>query len=188
MKFRAFVILMAVAALAHGAEMYRWIDERGVVNYTPYPPPPNIRKVEPKKLGDSAKAPEGGDAPFSVQVAAKNFPVTFYSTAKCGDPCKNGRALLDKRGVPYAEKDPSNPGSPQEFEEFKKMTGGSPQVPILIVGQLKTVKGFLAADWDAALDAAGYPSSAPPGAKPAAKPTAKPPVEAAAPPAAAKSP
>jgi hypothetical protein len=59
------------------------------------------------------------------------------------------------------------------------LTGGSPQVPILIVGQLKTVKGFLAADWDAALDAAGYPSSAPPGAKPAVKP----PTEASAPPA-----
>jgi glutaredoxin len=182
MKFRAFVILMAIAALAHGAEMYRWVDEKGVVNYTPYPPPPNIRKVEPKKLGDSGKAPAAPAAPYSVQLAAKNFPVTFYSTAACGEPCKNGRALLDKRGVPYAEKDPSNPASPQEFEEFKKMTGGSPQVPILIVGQLRTVKGFLAAEWDAALDAAGYPTSAPAGTTPAAKP----PVEASAPPAAAK--
>ena len=182
MRFRAFVILMAVAALAHGAEMYRWVDEKGVVNYTPYPPPPTIRKVEPKKLGDSAKAPTTGDAPYSVQVAAKNFPVTFYSTAACGEPCKNARALLDKRGVPYAEKDPSNPGSPEAFEDFKKMTGGAPQVPVLIVGQLKTVKGFLASEWDAALDAAGYPSSAPPGTKPAAKP----PAEALAPPAAPK--
>jgi glutaredoxin len=172
MRFRAFVILMAVAALAHGAEMYRWVDEKGIVNYTPHPPPPNIRNVEPKKLGDAAKGPAAPDAPYSVQVAAKNFPVTFYTTPACGEPCKNGRALLDKRGVPYAEKDPSNPGSPQEFEEFKKMTGGSPQVPMLIVGQLKSVKGFLATEWDAALDAAGYPSSALPGGKPGAKPPA----------------
>ena len=182
MRFRAFVILMAVAALAHGAEMYRWVDEKSVVNYTPYPPPPNIRKVEQKKLGDSAKAPAASDAPYTVQVAAKNFPLTFYTTPACGEPCKNARALLDKRGVPYAEKDPSNPGSPQEFEEFKKMTGGSPQVPVLIVGQLKTVKSFLASEWDAALDAAGYPGSALPGAKPAAKP----PAEAPAPPVATK--
>jgi hypothetical protein len=52
----------------------------------------------------------------------------------------------------------------------------------LIVGQLKTVKSFLASEWDAALDAAGYPGSALPGAKPAAKP----PAEAPAPPVATK--
>ena len=104
-----------------------------------------------------------------MQLAIKNFPVTFYATPACGEPCKDARALLDKRGVPYAEKDPSHPGSPQEFEDFKKMTGGAPQVPVLMVGQLKSLKGFLAPEWDAALDAAGYPSSALPGAKPAAK-------------------
>jgi glutaredoxin len=182
MKFRAFVILMAVAALAHGAEMYRWVDEKGVVNYTPYPPPPNIRKVEPKKLGDSAKAPASSDAPYSVQLATKNFPVTFYSTPAC-EPCKTARAHLEKRGVPYAEKNPTSI-PPAEFEEFKKLAGGNLQVPFLVVGQLKNLQGYIAADWDAALDAAGYPSSAAPGAKPAAKP----PTEASAPPAAAKSP
>ena len=39
MRFRAFVILMSVAALAHGADMYRWVDEKGIVNYASYPPP-----------------------------------------------------------------------------------------------------------------------------------------------------
>ena len=73
MRFPAFVLLIAVAALAHGAEMYRWTDEKGVVNYTPYPPPPNIRKVEPKKLGDTGKA-TASEAPYSEQLAAKNFP------------------------------------------------------------------------------------------------------------------
>jgi len=180
MKFRAFVILMAVAALAHGAEMYRWVDEKGVVNYTPYPPPPNIRKVEPKKLGDSAKAPASSDAPYGVQLATKNFPVTLYATPAC-EPCKTGRAHLEKRGVPYAEKNPSTI-PPAEFEEFKKLAGDNPQVPFLVVGQLKNIRGYLAADWDSTLDAAGYPSSAPPGAKPAAKP----PTEASAPPATAK--
>jgi len=182
MKFRAFAVLMAIAALAHGAEMYRWVDDKGVVNYTPYPPPPNIRKVEPKKLGDTSKSPATSDAPYSVQLAVKNFPVTFYSTAACGDPCKAGRAHLNKRGVPFSEKDPSNPSSPQEFEDFKKLTGGNPQVPFLVVGQLKNLQGYLASEWDSALDAAGYPTSAIPGAKPAAKP----PAETPAPPAAAK--
>src|SRR3954469_16429170 len=104
MKYGALAILMVTAALAHGADMYRWVDEKGVVNYTPYPPPPNIRKVEAKKLGDAAKAtPAAIDMPYSVQLAAKNFPVTFYSTPDCGEACKTARAYLDKRGVPYAD-------------------------------------------------------------------------------------
>ncbi len=188
MKFHALVVLMALAALAHGADMYRWVDDKGVVNYTPYPPPANIRNVEQKKLGDTGKA-QTSDAPYSVQVAVKTFPLTFYTTAACGDPCKAARAHLDKRGAPYTEKDPSNPASPQEFEDFKKMSGGNPRVPFLTVGQLKNLQGYFAPEWDAALDAAGYPSAAIPGTKPAAgaklpsTPPAKPPVET---PAAAK--
>ena len=37
---------------------------------------------------------------------------------------------------------------------------------------LKTIKGYLASDWDATLDQAGYPSTAVPGAKPGAAPPA----------------
>lgn len=183
MRFPALLMLMAVAACAFGADMYRWVDEKGVVNYTPYPPPPNIRKVEPKRLGDTPRAtPAPTDAPYSVQLAAKNFPVTFYSTPECGDPCKAARAHLDKRGVPYTDRNPSKPAVPEEFEDFKKLTGGSLEVPLLQVGQLKTLKGYLASQWDAALDAAGYPASAPPGSKPPAKPA----VDATAPAAASK--
>ena len=73
MRFPAFVLLIAVAALAHGAEMYRWTDEKGVVNYTPYPPSPNIRKVEPKKLGDTGKAP-ASEAPYSCLLYTSPSP------------------------------------------------------------------------------------------------------------------
>jgi hypothetical protein len=56
------------------------------------------------------------------------------------------------------------------------------EIPVLQVGQLKTLKGYLASDWDAALDQAGYPSTVIPGAKPAAPA----PASASTPPAAAK--
>jgi hypothetical protein len=185
MKIWTLLTLMGFAVLAHGAEMYRWVDEKGTVNYTPYPPPANVKKVEQKKLGGNASAAEAqtSDTPYSVQLATKNFPLTFYSTTECGEPCKLARAHLVKRGVPYTEKNPSKPASPQEFEEFKKMTGGTLEVPMLQVGQLKLVKGYLASEWDGALDQAGYPSTVLPGAKPGAKPPAEP---AAATPAPAK--
>ena len=112
MRFGAMLMLLGVAGFAHGADMYRWVDEKGVVNYTPFPPSANIRKVEQKKLGDTGKA-QPSEVPYSVQLAVKNFPLTFYTTPACGDPCKAARAHLDRRGAPYTEKDPSNPASPQ---------------------------------------------------------------------------
>jgi glutaredoxin len=177
MKTWMLLTLIGIATLAHGAEMYRWVDEKGVVNYTPYPPPANIKKVEQKRIGGNSV--QTSEVPYSMQLATKNFPVSFYATPDC-EPCKMARAHLDKRGVPYTEKNPSKPASPQEFEEFKKMTGGGLEVPLLQVGQLKLIKGYLAAEWDAALDQAGYPSSAIPGTKPAAKPPAQPPAQPAA--------
>src|SRR3954466_3774525 len=89
MNYAIAAILMGLAAGAYGADMYRWVDDKGTVNYTPYPPPVNIRNVEAKKL-DGGKA-TASDAPYSVQIAAKNFPVTLYSTPECGDPCKGAR-------------------------------------------------------------------------------------------------
>src|SRR5271165_6460042 len=103
MKTWMLLTVMAIATLAHGAEMYRWVDDKGVVNYTPYPPPANIRKVEQKKLGGNAAA-QTSELPYSVQLAIKNFPVSFYATPDCGEPCKIARAHLDKRGIPYTEK------------------------------------------------------------------------------------
>ena len=177
MKLLAMLALMGVAVLAYGAEMYRWVDEKGVVNYTPYPPPAGIKKVEQKKIGGNY-VQAAGEAPYSLQLAIKNYPVTLYATPDCGDPCKKGRAHLDKRGVPYTEKNPVAPGPADEFEKFKKLTGGGMEVPLLLVGELKMLKGYLATDWDAALDQAGYPSTAIPGVKPAAKPAAEPPAAA----------
>jgi len=168
----AILVALGFAALAHGAEVYRWVDEKGVVNYTPYPPPANIKKVEQKKF--SSNTVQTSETPYNVQQAVKTFPVTLYATPDCGEPCKVGRAHLDKRGIPYTEKNPATPASPEEFENFKKMTGGGMEVPLLLVGQLKMLKGYLASEWDSALDQAGYPSAAIPGTKPAAKPPAQP--------------
>ena len=164
MKSLLIVALLWIATAAHAAQLYEWVDEKGVKQFTQYPPPPNIKRVQERRL--STNVVETSGPSYSLQQATKNFPVTLYVT-DCGDLCKNARAHLGKRGIPYAEK---NPQKEDEIDNFKKITGGGMEVPLLVVGQLKTVKGYLASEWDAALDAAGYPSAAVPGAKPAATP------------------
>ncbi|MEO7727533.1 MAG: glutaredoxin family protein [Burkholderiales bacterium] len=180
MKAWTLLILMGYAAFATGAEMYRWVDEKGVVNYSRDPPPAHIRKVEQKKLGDNRVQTSEGS--YSLQLATKNFPITFYAQPEC-EPCKAARAHLAKRGIPFVDMNPSRPASAAESATFKKLTGGGMELPLLVVGQLKTIKGYLAEEYDAALDQAGYPSTAIPGAKPAEKPVEKPPAAAPATPA-----
>lgn len=166
MKTLIIIALLGVATVAHAAQVYEWVDEKGVKQFTQQPPPASIKQVQQKRIGTNVIETSGPG--YGLQQASKKFPVTLYVT-DCGDLCRDARAHLGKRGIPYSEK---NPQKPDEIENFKKFTGGGMEVPLLVVGDLKTVKGYLASEWDAALDAAGYPSTAVPGAKPATVPPA----------------
>jgi glutaredoxin len=156
-------LLSALSGAALAAQLYRWVDEKGNVEWRDTPPPANAKKVEQRRLSGGS---QGGSTqlPYSLQVAVKNYPVTLW-TSTCGQACDQAKAHLTKRGIPYTEKDPQ-----EDFSAFQKATGGS-EVPVLFVGATR-LKGYLDEQWDATLDAAGYPKTALPGvAKPAAKPT-----------------
>lgn len=162
MKSLVIVVLLGLVTMAHAAQVYEWVDEKGVKQYTQQPPPPDVKNVQQKRFG--ANVVETSGPTYSLQQAARNFPVTLYVT-DCGDPCAKARAHLAKRGIPFTEK---NPQKEEEFENFKKLSGGGMGVPLLVIGGLRTLNGYLASEWDAALDQARYPSAAVPGAKPAA--------------------
>jgi glutaredoxin len=84
-------------------------------------------------------------------VAARNSPVTLYTTADC-TACDQGRALLQQRGIPFAEKTVSSNDDQQKLRE-----AGSPgQLPLLVVGGNRRV-GFEAGAWNEALSNAAYP-------------------------------
>jgi hypothetical protein len=166
MKRLMFIFLLPRATGAFGAaQLYRWVDEKGNVEYRDTPPPKSAKKVEERKIVPSTI--ETSAPSYAMQQAIKSFPVTLWAY-DCGEPCANARAHLARRGVPYTEKDPK-----PDLKAFQKLTGGD-GVPVLFVGSTK-VTGYLQSDWDNALDAAGYPRNAPPlAAKPAPKPAAKP--------------
>jgi glutaredoxin len=170
---KRIAILSAVAILsaasAGAAQLYRWVDDKGNVEYRDTPPPASAKKVEQRSLGGGFV--ETSSLPYSVQQAVKNFPVTLWNSA-CGAACDQARAHLVRRGVPHTEKHPQS-----DFETFQKLTG-SLEVPVLFVGSTQ-IKGYLESDWDAALDVAGYPKTPPLGYKAAAKPSpaTRPPVK-----------
>jgi glutaredoxin len=145
-------ILLCAAGLAHAAQLYKWVDADGKVHYTDQPPPADARSAERKRLGDK---PGTQGLPYALQQAMRKFPVTLYTAAECGDPCKKASAYLGKRGIPFGTKDAG------DEEVAKAMTAltGKRELPVMTVGTT-TLSGFEPGAWGQALDAAGYPSSA----------------------------
>lgn len=156
MKTTAVAILAcALAGPAGAAQLYRWVDDKGRVEWRDTPPPPHAKKVETRNMGGNTI--QTSTLPYSLQQAAKNHPVTLW-VFDCGEVCNTARAHLTKRGVPFTERN-----AQKEIEELQKLTGAA-EVPVLLVGT-RQLKGYLESDWDAALDSAGYPKSAIPGTK-----------------------
>lgn len=163
----ALAFALAASHLS-AAQLYRWVDDKGNVEYRDTPPPASAKKVERRDM--PANTIETSALPYSVQQAVKNHPVTLW-VYDCGDPCAKARAHLAKRGVPFTERNPQ-----KEPDAMKKATGGN-DVPVLFVGT-NQLKGYLDTAWDAALGNAGYPKSPPPGYKPPAPASAQPAADA----------
>ena len=162
MKSPVPVLLCVVAALATAtanaqSTVYRWVDKNGKVQFTDTPPPADAKSVTEKRMGGGYV--EDSQLPYATQIAAKRNPVTLYTSSDCGDLCAQGRDLLSKRGVPFAEK---NAQASQADQEALMKIAGSLSVPYLVVGEAN-VRGFDEGSWHAALDRAGYARTRLPG-------------------------
>lgn len=166
-------VLVLCMGSGYAAQLYRWVDSKGNVEWRDTPPPSSApaKNVEQRKVGDNVIGTS--EAPYALQQAAKNHPVTLWGSADCGKICDGARAHLARRGIPYIEKTPAS-----DAAGFKKVSPAN-ELPMLQVGAI-TLRGYLESDWDSTLDSAGYPRTtlalkpkpAPP--KPAAAPDAKP--------------
>ncbi len=161
-----FATLALLFAAAAAAQAYRWVDKNGKVHYSQTPPAPTeATNVQKRSAGGSMV--ESNPQSYATQQAAKNHPVAIYTAENCADACKDARALLSKRGVPFREVAITDEKSRAEL----KKVSGSDEVPVLTVGKQVT-KGYSADVWHTALDSAGYPRNAAPLAEKAQKPAA----------------
>lgn len=145
----AGVIAALIPLAVAGQIVYRYLDADGRTVYSDRPPPANARDVEVRRL--TPNTIEVDQAALAVERARASSPVTLY-TFDCGEPCSRAETLLAQRGVPHAtivvtEADGA--------EKLKKLTGEM-QAPVLQAGD-KVARGFNEAQWQALLDAAGYP-------------------------------
>ncbi len=151
-KIGAVIAAVAMLAAASATAQYKYTGPDGRVIYSDQPPPPGAKGVQ--KPVAAAAASSGGATPglpYALQQATKSFPVTLYTTSDC-DACNQGRNLLNKRGIPFAEK---TVRTPEDIKMFKEATKAE-QVPVMMVGSNRQV-GFEEGAWNGALTVAGYP-------------------------------
>ena len=149
MRTTVLFIGVMLAASAAWAQQYRWVDENGRVHYTDTPPPPSAKNAQKKNLKGSEL---GQQESYEMMEATRKAPVTLYTFTECQAPCQMARDVLNKRGVPFREKQVSNQ---QMLDELQKVSGGT-NVPVLVVGA-QVEKTASPAAFNQALDVAGYP-------------------------------
>jgi glutaredoxin len=159
LRSTALITMLLTTGLASAQTTYQWVDPKtGTTIISDQPPPPGTKQVI-KRAGEESNTQQGS---YAVRQAAEKFPVTLYTSANCTDGCKQGRDLLNGRGVPFSEKLLK---TQEEIDELGKQLGGDAAVPSLIVGR-QNFKGFESGAWNNLLDLAGYPKSAAYGTKP----------------------
>lgn len=140
----ALLLCCALAAQAQGVQ--RIVGPDGKVTYTD--------RAAPASASTPAATPsETGALPYALRQAVQRYPVTLYTSDKC-NPCNSARELLQKRGVPFAEKTITTAEDGQAFAAL----GADNALPLTTIGTQR-VSGFLAADLNRYLDAAGYPAT-----------------------------
>ncbi len=149
---KTLLALATLAALAapNAHALYKVVGADGRVSYTDRPPVDGSRVTTV-----TANSGSDGEAqvPYEVRQAMQRNPVTIFTAENC-DPCRVGRDLLMKRGIPFQEKTQSS----EEDKTAIKDAVGSNGLPSLKVGSQK-INGYEASAWNGALDAAGYPAS-----------------------------
>ncbi len=160
-------LTLLTSATVDAQTTFRWVDKAtGQTVYSDKPPPAGVKYSThgkalsgPDEPQDSAgSTPAATTSPsYAIRQAAANYPVEFYSTPDCGDPCQQARAILNGRGIPFAEHSIT---TQEAFSEFEQRFGKSARFPTVRVGQERFV-GFEPGAWNGLLDLAGYPKTAP---------------------------
>jgi glutaredoxin len=163
--------IFAAGALAQQAQVYRYVDKDGHVVYTDRLPPDAAKDIQAKRMGGNFV--QSDELSIATREAQERFPVKLY-TFPCGEVCRAGEALLNRRGVPYTT---IAVDTPEGSEQLMKATGEL-QAPVLQIGDKQFAKGYSEARWSAMLDEAGYPKAP---ANRRATPTARAPGDTGAP-------
>lgn len=146
------ILVMLICATAHGQTIYRIVGPDGKMTFSDKPPlaaeQSKVTTASPGQRGSLA----GNNLPFELRQTVGKYPVTLYTAPDCA-PCSSGRALLERRGVPFVERTVT---TPEDAAALQRITAES-SLPVMTVGSQR-IKGYSDVEWSQTLDAAGYPT------------------------------
>lgn len=143
---------LAVAGLSavQAGSLYKWVDSQGRVSYhDQLPPEGSGYSVEEKNIGSGKKAAVDD----ALEKVIEKYPVILYSIPVCGS-CDLARIYLQKRKVPFSEKNLENNS---ELQQTLKKKIGALSAPTIMIGE-KVMKGYVESILEGELDSAGYPN------------------------------
>ena len=136
------VLLSAFLCQTAMADLYKWIDEKGEIQITDYPPPENknVKNVQIYKASSEDLINSQNDADqksSSKDKAGKEKDVVLYTKNNCGD-CDKAREYLKSKNVPFTE---YNMDTDKNAAIQRKKIDDSEDVPFAIINK-NQVFGF----------------------------------------------
>ena len=115
--FVALAVMLATATVA--AQVYKWVDKDGKVQYSDTPPPPSAAKADAKRLntGTNSSAPAASTAAESP--AAANAPKSLQERSKEADKRRNDEADKAKKDEQAQKIAQQNEGRCKEATRYK---------------------------------------------------------------------
>jgi hypothetical protein len=153
---RIMLLLCSLAVVpvpVQASDLFRWVDSAGKVYYGDTPP---ANALDVQSIKSPGSPSQNDDLPYETRIAQQNFPVTLYVGSVCDEVCNQAHSLLNRRGIPFAEKVLK---TSKDIAAYKQLSGMDAFVPALQVGTT-FIKGFQESQWNSELDIAGYAKTA----------------------------
>lgn len=143
----AWVAALVLSSLASVASAQAVVRSQSAAGHASFSDPAS-------PSGSQAAAPRAAATklPAVLQQSVSRYPVVLYASPDCNG-CKLGRALLERRGIPFQE---YRIASPEEQRAASNL--GISTLPHLMIGT-QALKGYDSQDWTNYLSAAGYPEN-----------------------------
>ena len=144
---KTIAICALLACIPAEAQIYRWVDGNGRVQYTDKPP----AGVKAKPVQDRINSYGGAPTVSGAASAGGTRPeIRMYSTEWCGY-CKKARDYMARNRIRFTELDIEK--STAAHAEYKRLGGRG--VPVILVGAQR-MNGYSEERFAQMLKAAGY--------------------------------
>ncbi|HOE33341.1 MAG TPA: glutaredoxin family protein [Smithella sp.] len=121
------------------ADFYKWVDEKGEIQITDYPPPENkaVKNIEIHEVGSEDPLNAEGEDDASKAKNQKKPEIVLYTKNNCPD-CEKAKEFLNSKNVPFIE---YNMDTDEKAVAKRKEVDQGDEVPFAIINR-NQVYGF----------------------------------------------